>query len=183
MLELLPASDYREQPWKNGGGLTHEIAVALSDDERTVLWRISLATIDRDGPFSDFRGYDRTIVAIEGDPVELTTGGETVILRCGEPHSFAGEAKSLARLTGTRARDLNVMTLRAAFSHDVEIVREQQRFVLDDDEEFALVYAIDGASAVGGLACAAGDAVAIEEVDSFDVITTGVAAVIRITPL
>ena len=63
-IETLASASYRTVPWKNGGGTTREIAV--SED-----WRLSVATIEQDGPFSDFTGFDRTIVPIEGNGIEL----------------------------------------------------------------------------------------------------------------
>lgn len=183
MIERIRARDYREQPWKNGGGLTREIAVAFSDEEAEhVLWRVSLATIDRDGPFSEFRGYDRTIVALDAGPVELDVDGKLVVLERGRPHEFRGEAQVACRLCGSATRDLNAMTLRDTFVHDVEIVTSAQRFVLDDDE-IAFVYAIDGAAAVENTPCEAGDTIWLQEADAVDVRTGGSAAVIRITPI
>ena len=74
-----------ETPWKNGGGVIHEIA--RSDKNGEAGWRISLATIDRDGPFSDFTGYDRTIVPLDGAGFELSfdDGGAFVLDRRGVP--------------------------------------------------------------------------------------------------
>jgi uncharacterized protein len=183
LIELIRARDYREQPWKNGGGLTREIAVAFSDDaSKQVLWRVSLATIDRDGPFSEYRGYDRTIVALDAGPVELDVDGKVVALEPGQPHEFRGEARVACRLHGAATRDLNAMTLRDAFVHDVEIVTSTQRFVLDEDE-IAFVYAIRGDTAVGNTPCGAGDTVWLQEAEAIDVRTGGSAAVIRITPI
>jgi uncharacterized protein len=183
LIERIHAHDYREQPWKNGGGLTREIAVAFSDDKtESVLWRVSLATIDRDGPFSEFRGYDRTIVALDADPVELDVDGKVFVLEPGQPREFRGEARVACRLRGGATRDLNAMTLRDAFVHDVEIVTSSQRFVLDDDE-IAFVYAIDGEAAVENMPCSAGDTIWVQEADAVDVRTGGSAAVIRITPV
>jgi uncharacterized protein len=183
LIEVIRARDYREQPWKNGGGLTHEIAVAFSDDATEhVLWRISLATIDRDGRFSEFRGYDRTIVALDEDPLELDIDGKMVVLERAAPHEFRGESKVACRLRGGATRDLNVMTLRDAFVHDVEIVTSAQRFVLDEDE-IAFVYAIDGDAAVDSTPCATGDTIWLQEAEAIDVRTGGSAAVIRVTPI
>jgi uncharacterized protein len=183
LIELIRARDYREKPWKNGGGLTREIAVAFSDAEgKSVLWRVSLAMIDRDGPFSEFRGYDRTIVALDPDPVELDVDGNMIVLERGHPHEFPGEAQVACRLRGGATRDLNAMTLRSAFVHDVEIVTSTQRFVLDDDE-IAFVYAIDGTAAVENQPCETGDTIWLQEVETVDVRTGGSAAVIRITPI
>jgi environmental stress-induced protein Ves len=55
------------QRWKNGAGTTREIAVepagAGTDDFD---WRLSLAEVDRDAPFSAFPGVDRCIVLLRG---------------------------------------------------------------------------------------------------------------------
>jgi environmental stress-induced protein Ves len=67
MFHVIAPSQYRRTPWKNGGGLTEEIA---AHPEGAALdgfdWRISIAAVDRDGPFSRFPGVDRTITLIEG---------------------------------------------------------------------------------------------------------------------
>ncbi len=180
MLELIRASDYREAVWKNGGGLSSEIA---ADDFSPPGWRVSVARIDRDGPFSDFRGYARTIVALDGGSVTLEVDGGSVALALYEPFPFAGEIAVNARLSGGPARDLNVMTQRAEWIHDVEIVSAPARFVLDEDE-FAFVYAIDGTTFVDDESCRSGDTVAIDECESFGVRPEAGAhaAVIRITP-
>jgi uncharacterized protein len=67
-MEVRRHQDYRRMPWKNGGGETAEIAVfpegATLDDFD---WRISMATVSADGPFSLFPGVDRTLSVLEGD--------------------------------------------------------------------------------------------------------------------
>jgi environmental stress-induced protein Ves len=61
------------QAWKNGGGVTREIAVfpdgAGSDD---FIWRISVADVTAGGPFSVFPGIDRYIAVIDGKGMTLT---------------------------------------------------------------------------------------------------------------
>ena len=182
MIQRIRASEYREQPWKNGGGLTREIAVALSDErEPRVLWRLSLATIERDAPFSEFRGYDRSIVTIDGGPLELEVEGQRVSLERAEPYSFPGEARVAASLQ-TPARDLNVMTLRDGFVHDLEIVTSAQRFVVDDDE-LVFIFAIEGTASLAEASCDRGDTLWLRSNETIEVRTTGYAAVVRITPV
>ncbi len=123
-MAVLRAAEYREVPWKNGGGTTREIALAR-DPQRpeSPLWRLSIATIGADGPFSDFSGYDRTIVALEGNGVELNfDDGESV--RLDRPYascSFAGERRLACRLLDGPVRDFNVMTRRDRCAHAVTI--------------------------------------------------------------
>jgi uncharacterized protein len=180
VIERIEARAYIEQPWKNGGGLSREIAAFVS--EGTMLWKVAVATIARNGPFSDFHGYDRTILALDGGVVTLHVEGGTITLERGEPFPFAGELDVTASLAGDAARDLNVITLRAEFIHDLEIVTGMQRFALDEDD-VALVYAVEGSVAVDGKPCPAGDTIVVQDEERFSLVTTGSAAVIRITEL
>ena len=179
MIEHLTSDRYRESGWKNGGGVTREIAAEVGVPP---LWRLSVATIERDGPFSDYAGYDRTIVALDGT-IELTIDGESHLLAPHAPLSFAGEATASCRVHGGPAHDLNVMTARAHAAHDVEIVTGRSIFLVDDDE-LVFIYALDGAVSADGLACAAGETLAAENVERIAIETDpgAHACVVRITP-
>ncbi len=179
MVQLLRPSEYRRQHWKNGGGITDEIA---ADAESPPAWRISIATIERDGPFSDFRGYDRTIVALD-EGVTLSVEGSDIELRRHRPFEFRGESKVDARIGGAAARDLNVMTLRTEFAHDVEVVTAPQRYLVDDDE-LLFAYVLRGDAVVCDVECAAGETVYLDEVERFDVIPgpNSAVCVIHVTP-
>lgn len=180
-MEIIALKDVPQKPWKNGGGTTWEIA---ADEESPPAWRISVALIDRSGPFSDYAGYDRTIVAVDGDPVELDINGRHVALEHGVPFDFPGEARVACTVHGS-ARDFNVMTLRNVLSHDVEMVATPQRFILDDDE-LAFVFVLRGDVIVGAERCETCDTVYIEDgEDRVNVAPQdgGLACVVRITPL
>ena len=106
-------------PWKNGGGTTAEIAIepegaALNADG--FIWRLSLATIERAGPFSAFPGVDRTIMLIEGLGMTLTgNDGTTIVLdQRFRPQDFPGEWSVDCRLSAGPVRDLNLMVNRAS---------------------------------------------------------------------
>ncbi len=78
---LLKAENHRRMPWKNGGGVTVEIAVhpqgASVDDFD---WRVSMATVASHGPFSIFPGIDRTLSVLEGDGILLDVDGQVSTL-------------------------------------------------------------------------------------------------------
>ncbi|MBL1494654.1 HutD family protein, partial [Klebsiella pneumoniae] len=74
MIRLLPAGLYTEMPWKNGQGVTREVARYPEAGEYD--WRISLATIRQPGPFSAFPGYLRNINVLEGGGMYLTIDGQ-----------------------------------------------------------------------------------------------------------
>lgn len=141
---VLRRAAYRAMPWKNGGGITHEIAVFPS--EGAPAWRLSVATIERDGPFSDFTGYDRTIVPLEGRGVilDLSNGERAVLDRPFRPFPFAGELKVGCRLIDGPVRDFNVMTRRADCTHAVEVRRVDERPLDLAGPEARFVYVFEG---------------------------------------
>ena len=110
-LDTLPA-----RPWKNGAGLTREIATHPPDagiDDFD--WRLSVAEVARDGPFSAFPGIDRHIVLLRGAGMRLvSTSGEVDhrLEHPGVPFAFAGELTIEARLLAGATIDFNVMTRR-----------------------------------------------------------------------
>lgn len=121
-MRILRAADYRRMPWKNGKGETVEVAVFPSDRSIDNFdWRISMATVAENGPFSVFEGVDRTLSVLSGDGIALSIEGQdTVDLRIGSaPHAFPADAAASARLLGTVITDLNVMTRRGRFRHKV----------------------------------------------------------------
>lgn len=117
---VLRAADRRAVPWKNGGGVTREIAAwppgSGFDD---FAWRISMADVREDGPFSSFPGVDRMLMVLEGE-LRLTLQGVGVfdLSPCSAPLAFSGAAPVCATLTAGPVLDLNVMTRRSeAFAH------------------------------------------------------------------
>ena len=111
-------------PWKNGGGRTTEIAIhpagAALDD---FAWRVSVAAVERDGPFSRFPGIDRTIVLLEGAGMRFRGGARDVELSTPfEPHSFAGEDAIDCALVDGAIRDFNAMYRRGRAHGTVETI-------------------------------------------------------------
>lgn len=122
----LAFAKYRAVPWRNGGGITSEIAVepeGATVDTR-FLWRLSLARIDRSGPFSAFEGYDRTIALVTGAGMKLDFGtrGSARVDKLMQPLAFSGEWAPGCELLGGPTEDFNVMTDRARIRHRVERV-------------------------------------------------------------
>ncbi|HEX8048986.1 HutD family protein [Rhizobium sp.] len=122
-MRILRASDYKRMPWKNGGGETVEITVSpegagLADFD----WRVSMATVATDGPFSVFPGIDRTLSILEGEGMTLFIEGHEPVLLTQEsdPLPFAADAPTSATLVDGAITDLNVMTRRGRYVHSVK---------------------------------------------------------------
>jgi environmental stress-induced protein Ves len=149
-MRIIRAGNCKTTPWKNGGGSTTEIAIgpvgaSLEDFD----WRISMARVASDGPFSDFPGIDRTLAVIKGGGMVLTIGDRqpVTLSRGSEPVSFPGDTPTSARLTAGEIIDLNVMTRRGKFSH--RAVRVAQPMTCDfGDNDIAVVLSLDGTTMV-----------------------------------
>ncbi|CAG9213784.1 putative Uncharacterized 21.2 kDa protein in hutC 3'region [Paraburkholderia caribensis] len=132
-------------PWKNGGGITRDVASCAH------AWRVSIADIDRDGPFSRFDGIDRLLMVLDG--AGMTLGGAGVLGAFDVAH-FTGEAPVTAHLANGTVRVFNLMTYRGAARASVDIVRAPGRRTFAADT--ALLLCARGSSEVrAGPACIA----------------------------
>jgi environmental stress-induced protein Ves len=105
---LIRCDDVVPQPWRNGGGQTRELMTWPDAADWRV--RISVATIEADGPFSAFAGVERWFGVLEGGGVELSVEGEIRrLLRGDPPLRFRGSARTDCRLLDGPTRDLNLM--------------------------------------------------------------------------
>lgn len=147
--------EHRRMPWKNGLGVTEEIAIApegatLAD---SFLWRLSSALVQADGPFSLFPGYDRTLVVIDGAGMTLDADGKrTTIARLDAPFVFPGEASVTSALSEGSIRDFNVMALRGKVRSRTRLFRPSEgtggeAFVTAAAGETTIVVCLDGSCA------------------------------------
>lgn len=77
-LHLRPG-DARRVPWKNGRGVTEELAVwppEASFERGDFDARISLSSVQEPGPFSPFPGFDRVLLVTKGGGLRLSHGAD-----------------------------------------------------------------------------------------------------------
>ncbi|SEP07041.1 hypothetical protein SAMN04487843_106194 [Methylobacterium sp. ap11] len=125
-MRLLRAEDHARMPWKNGGGETVEVAVHPAVPGLDGFdWRVSMATVAADGPFSCFPGIDRTLAVFDGAGLELSVEGQGAhrLTPATAPLAFPGDVPAFARLVGGPVTDLNVMTRRRACRQRVTRLR------------------------------------------------------------
>jgi len=165
MVRLLTPNDYRSMPWKNGAGRTTEIAVhppgAALD---AFAWRVSIADVERDGPFSRFPGIDRTIVLLAGSGMRLAgpatspegpgmdrkglgmgpkgTAREVELTTRFVAHDFSGDDAIDCTLLAGPCRDFNAMFRRGRARGRVAVVRDSPARL--ESAHFRVSYAAKG---------------------------------------
>ncbi len=144
-IEIITPEQFTKTPWKNGKGETIELAVNDGGDVNGFDWRLSMATVSEDGAFSDFSGYWRNLVLIEGQGIDLTHDDEyTDSLReLLEFTTFDGGSKTIGKLTDGTIKDFNVMVKQGLYIPQVSTFHELDSLLLDESV-LNFVYAIDG---------------------------------------
>lgn len=107
----LPANGYRRLRWRNGLGWAREIHAASRGSGEGWDWRLSIAEIEADGPYSIFTGVQREQVLLAGDGLVLAfeDGSERLLAPPHGRQCFSGEAAVQARLQAGRVEVFNLM--------------------------------------------------------------------------
>ncbi|GJF24845.1 MULTISPECIES: HutD family protein [Streptomyces] len=182
--QILWASERTPAPWKNGGGVTSEVAVhpqgAGTDDFG---WRVSVADVARSGPFSTFDGVDRIITVVDGPGMALTVDGIPHVVDAPyEPFAFPGDAVTECRLLDGPIVDFNVMARRAGTTARVRVERAHT-CVRPGTGTRVLAIVLEGTALLHGASVRLGrlDAVLFSEQDPVD--TIGVDGVLAVVDL
>lgn len=143
-MRILRSADYKMMPWKNGGGVTTEIAVfppdAGLDDFH---WRVSTARVEQSGPFSIFPGVDRSLSLLDGEGITLKIQGWVPfgMMRRYEPLVFPADVPTEAMLMSGPITDLNVMTRRGFYESEVQLVEVRGKLALPSADEVSVLIA------------------------------------------
>ncbi|WP_433548129.1 HutD/Ves family protein [Streptomyces sp. CA-294286] len=130
---ILRHADRPAVPWRNGGGLTREIASwPPGPGASGFAWRVSLAEVAADGPFSVFPGVDRVLTMVEGAGMALALADGTPRSRLVDaryaPQHFPGDVPTDCRLLDGPVVNLNVMHRRTSgLTVHVDIARGPRR--------------------------------------------------------
>jgi environmental stress-induced protein Ves len=183
-MKLLGASDYRVMPWKNGGGTTTELFAAGSAPDGFD-WRVSIATVASDGPFSRFEGYDRHIACIEGEGFDLRGGpaGDIAVLPDLVPRRFSGDWHIVGRLRSGVCRDFNLIARRDLYHSSLECHHFSGEFRRSDPLAWRLVYLLDGCADTFGTSLSQGSALLLVPGEAADLIGHACVMVASVAPL
>lgn len=129
MIEIFGPEDFIEIPWKNGKGVTLELAISEGDTVQSFDWRFSIAQVVEDGSFSEFPGYQRSLVVLEGNGITLEHGTGHSQKLSGELPSadFDGAWQTHGVLHDGPITDLNIVTKSHRFQARLEIYRSPSR--------------------------------------------------------
>jgi environmental stress-induced protein Ves len=121
-LATIDPAAFRHTPWKNGGGVTTDVAESMlpgfaPSSWEGVVWRFGRTAIVTPGPFSDLSGYDRQQVLVSGSGLVLETpAGEIDVRRPFKPVRFAGETRIVSRLEAGPVEVVNLLGDRSRVS-------------------------------------------------------------------
>lgn len=185
MIRRISAASYRVMPWKNGGGSTTELFV--EPGPAGFRWRVSIASVSQDGPFSIFAGYDRHIMALSGAGMMLDCGahGEIAVTPALVPKIFNGDWTTSARLLDGPVQDYNLMVERSYARSSLDCLRLDSPISLDGSG-LCFVTVLAGKAHIAALAIEEMDSVLCDEpcrLSPVNGAAQAIVAVCRIHPL
>ena len=130
-MEIIRYAELKAHPWRNGGGVTRELAShpaaapaqgAPGQDGPGWDWRVSIADVSKAGDFSAFPGMDRVLTVVEGELLLLSVDGAEHPLEKYRPFRFSGDAAATGALPTGDIRDLNVITRQGVFKGYTSII-------------------------------------------------------------
>ena len=121
MATLLTPDMFSTQPWKNGGGTTHEIA--KSEDAQGLIWRLSIAEVSSDGPFSRFDRLSRVLTVIAGAGLVLHSPDGPLAAKPLQPLAFSGDTPIDSRMVNGPIRDFNLIYDATRVAGEVTVLR------------------------------------------------------------
>jgi uncharacterized protein len=112
MINIIPAHTFKTLPWKNGKGETTELAINSGGTLDNFEWRLSIASVTEDGVFSDFSGYMRNLVLIQGDSISLTHDDINTdkLTNTLDFATFDGGSETIGSLKKGAIKDFNIIT-------------------------------------------------------------------------
>lgn len=148
----LPPASFRRFPWKNGGGVTTDIAEDREPGSAPggwdgVIWRLGRTTISAPAPFSDLSGFDRCQVVVNGRGLVLDTPeGEVDLRQAFRPARYRGEAPIASRLEHGPVEVVNLIADRQRAAIRLDVLQAGDRFAIPADT--LVIYAPTGPSQI-----------------------------------
>ena len=143
-VKITSPDDFITMPWRNGLGSTIEVLKHQPGD--SFHWRLSMADVTEDGAFSDFSGYDRCLILINGAGVTLRDNKKQkwTLSRQLDAAHFKGEDLIDARVHDGPIRDFNLMTRRQNCSAKVFTSQQHTNQTIRLDGDLFMLFNTQG---------------------------------------
>ena len=125
MPRIIRKANFTTSKWKNGGGVTHEIA--RSDAGEVFGWRLSVAEVASDGPFSLFPGHQRILTVVKGKGMRLVSANTAYHASHLVPVRFSGDEHIAGKLIDGPCRDFNLIFDSKCFSAEIAVLYGPQK--------------------------------------------------------
>lgn len=149
-IQTYTLKDFIQMPWKNGTDVTTELFALNDPKDNSLLFRLSMASVTSDGPFSNYPGIDRILFLLKGKGFYLESSQTTLSLGLHTPpHSFSGEESINCILLDGPCVDFNIMTARSyakstiSFVNTPIVLRAKCDFKFIYDKEREELYKLD----------------------------------------
>ncbi len=147
--EPLAPEGFRRIPWKNGRG-----ALVVIDGEGAnswqaggVAWHFGRTRIEEEGPFSDYNGYERLQVVVQGAGLVLCAPDHEIELRQAmRPVRYDGGLAIRTRLEAGPVEVVNLIADKARFDIELRVCEAQGRLACKAGRH--VVYAPLGAARI-----------------------------------
>lgn len=156
-IRFLSPADYRRTPWKNGGGVTIDIADeylpgAPAGGWDAMVWRFGRTRIVEPGPFSDLSGFDRLLAVIDGSGLVLHPEGAPPldVQQPFRPVRFPGDWRIVSELTAGPVGVMNLLADRRMAKIDLRFLRAAERCAAPGGIVIAHAAAGEVACTIGG---------------------------------
>lgn len=110
-------------PWANGRGTSYEIASDRSEAGEWT-WRLAMAPVNEDGPFSRVECVNRSLAVVEGAGMLLSVDRKKLQCLPMQVVRFRGDAVTEAALTDGPIMDINLMVRRKEAEGEMAMVSD-----------------------------------------------------------
>jgi len=128
LITIISPKEFKAIPWKNGLGVTTELAISKPGDIHHFDWRLSIASVVENGVFSNFSGYQRNLILISGDGLTLQHDNQHVdtLNHILDIAHFDGGCETLGQLHNGAIKDFNIITNKKTTHTTVNCYRQPQ---------------------------------------------------------
>ncbi len=136
--------------WANGRGITHEVIASPNSEDWD--WRLSIAEVSEDGPFSVLPGVDRILVVATGNGIILNIAGVSHTLKRFDKLHFDGQQETIGELMNGSIYDVNLMVRRdrnvGTPNVEIKLLDRNEPIEFDDVPNFVGLVVLEGAITV-----------------------------------